>query len=57
MRKPSYVRLMVSKDVRCLGCLGDVENGPVTDPPQEAIGSFEIGCAKNILTEYRSSGL
>ena len=47
------------KDVRSLCCYGDVWNDSVIDQLEEAMGSFEICCAKTvvILNEYRSSRL
>ncbi len=57
VREPSFLRLMMSEDVRCLCCLGDPEDGPKINRPEEGIGSFEIRCAKNVSIEYRSLGL
>ena len=47
------------KDVRCLCCDEDVWNDPVIDRLEEAMGSFEICCAKTVvmLNEYRNSRL
>ena len=46
VRKSSFVRLVVSKDARCLCSLGDAVDGPMINRPEEAIGSFEIGCSR-----------
>ncbi len=57
VRKPSFVRLVVSEDVNCLCYVGDAGDGIMINRPEEAISSFEIGCAKNESIEYRCSGL